>query len=79
MAYLLKNVQSPLGFPLAGKSIDIVHPCNDYWFNTALHNQQVACGFLNAILGISGTDEISHVRYLDKELPNHVFWTQFYG
>jgi hypothetical protein len=57
--------------PLSGESLDIVHPCTDYGFKRAFHDQQVACGFLNTVLGISGTEEITHVRFLDKELPSH--------
>jgi hypothetical protein len=57
--------------PFAGESLDIVHPCTDYGFKRAFHVQQVACGFLNTILGISGTEEITQVRFLDKEFPSH--------
>ena len=72
---LLKNVQSAKAFvlPLARASLDIVHPCTDYGFKRAFHDIPFACGFLNAVLGLSGTEEITTIRYLDKELPSHAF------
>ncbi len=58
-------------FPLFTEdSLDIVHPCTDYGFKRAFHDQHVACGFLNTILNLSGEQEIMHVRFLDKELPS---------
>ena len=73
---LLKNVQSAEAFvfPLAGDSLDIVHPCTDYGFKRAFHDIPFACGFLNTVLGLSGTEEIANIRYLEKELPSHAFF-----
>lgn len=55
------------------ENLVIVHPCTDYAFKRAFHEQEVVCGFLNAILGLSREDnnEIMNVSFLDKELPSH--------
>ena len=59
-------------FSLDGnQSLNIVHPCTDYGFKRAFHNEVVACGFLNTVLGFSGNEEIQDVIFLDKELPSH--------
>ena len=59
-------------FSLHGnQSLNIVYPCTDYGFKRAFHNEVVACGFLNTVLGFSGKEEIQDVRFLDKELPSH--------
>ena len=50
------------------RSIDIVHPCNDYGFKRAMHQPKVVMGFLNTILHLTEPDKILSVTYLDKEL-----------
>ena len=52
----------------SSRSIDIVHPCNDYGFKRAMHQPLVIMGFLNTILRLSEPDRIQSVTYLDKEL-----------
>ena len=52
-------------------SIDIVHPCTDYGFKRAFHDQHVACGFLNTVLDLHDENAITTVRFLDKELLSH--------
>jgi hypothetical protein len=57
---------------LSKQSIDIVNPCSDFGFKRAFRDPQVAMGFLNTILSLSGEDAIKQIKYLDKELPSLV-------
>ena len=60
--------QAELPLSSSIRSIDIVHPCNDYGFKRAMHQPSVIMGFLNTILHLSEPDLIQSVTYLDKEL-----------
>lgn len=55
-------------FTTSARSIDIVHPCNDYGFKRAMHQPLVIMDFLNTILHLSDADRIQSVTYLDTEL-----------
>lgn len=52
--------------------IDIVHPCSDFGFKRAFGDPEVASGFLNTILTLSGDDSIQELLYVDKELSSRV-------
>lgn len=49
---------------------EIIHPCTDFGFKRAMRRPEIAMGFINHMLGLTGPDAVKSIRYVDPSLPS---------
>ena len=66
----MRFVASQPTLSLPEEDFDIVHPCTDFGFKRAFHDEIVLSGFLNSLWNLQGNDIIVGIQYLDAGLPS---------